>query len=324
MKRLLITALLTLLVLPISAQEPKQEEPKQEEPKKEEPKQEKSAKQKQEQKPATNPVPASPALNKVTSYDELVEAFTAQKINFQKNESSRSLLFNTRRDDFEGVMIVRWDGNNGVLHLVQTIPLKVPDEKRGLFLEAAQALNHGFLFPGIGMNLETGSTYYRISIPIAPRGYVLDYELGTYTRFTLTKASEFFPTLSDVVEGKVKPDEVVLYHQKKLREKSAKPDAPVKLTGRFARTALESDWVLDFSKPDVVQVIRDGKVAVVSSYSVKGNLVTFTDQKGPLMAKTPGEYRVFLSNGKLTLRMQKDDARDRASLLTGGVWSSKK
>ena len=111
--------------------------------------------------------------------------------------------------------MVRWDSGNGILHLIQTLPLRVTEDKYNLFLKAAQKLNHGFLFPGIGVNLENGGTYYRLSIPVQPRGFLFDYELGAYNRFAIQKAKEFYPTLEAAVDGKVTIDELILHHQKR-------------------------------------------------------------------------------------------------------------
>ena len=129
--------------------------------------------------------------DRVESYADLVDSFDDMKIKFQNNEEASTLLFQTKRKNFEGVMVVKWDDRNGVMHLIQTMPLRIEKEKFSRFLLVAQKLNHGFLFPGLGINLDNGGTYYRLSIPVSPRGYILRKELETYTRFSINKPSVF-------------------------------------------------------------------------------------------------------------------------------------
>lgn len=258
---------------------------------------------------------------KITSYEELVQAYKDRKFSIEQNAPSRTLLFETSREDFRGVMVVKWDEQNGVVHFIQTMPLRVKKEDYGLFLEAAQRLNHGFLFPGIGVNLANGGTYYRLSIPVAPRGYLYEYEVGRYTTFTLAKAYEFLPTLKGVLDGKIKMDELILTHQKRLRELGNRKKTPVKLDAKYEREFMDEKWELDFSKPGQVTVFREGKEVVVSRIEVTGDELKIEDTEGEHASAGKGTYRVFKSDDKLSFRLVQDPADNRKQVLAGGVWN---
>ncbi len=267
---------------------------------------------------------AAQPTRKISSFAELCIAYETQKIKFKRNDKNESILFQTSKGVFSGVMVVKWERANGVCHFIQTMPLELKAEQVDLFLRAAQTLNHGFLFPGLGVNLNNMGTYYRLSIPVAPRGYLLDFEVGTYTKFALNKISEFMPSLKDTLDKKIKIEELILSHQKHIRALRAKLSKKISLSGKFTRDTLGSHWELDFSKPGVVQVSRDDKVGVVSTIKIEGDQITFTDQKGPLAAKEPGVYKIFLSNDKLSFRVSEDPVEARTVLLGGGTWNLEK
>ncbi|MEE2640349.1 MAG: hypothetical protein VX768_06955 [Planctomycetota bacterium] len=263
--------------------------------------------------------PQRTAESQIKTFEDLCEAYTAQKIKFQKNETNQTLLFPTRSQSFSSLMVIRWDQVNGVVHFIQTMPLTVKKEQVPLYLKAAQQLNHGFLFPGIGINLENGGTYYRLSVPVSPRGYLFDYEVGTYTKFALRKASEFMPTLQSTLDGQVPLEGIIQHHQKHLRTLRANAKQ-YQLTGRYQRSSQESEWILDFSEPGVLKVLRDGKTGVVSDYTQLDREITLTDREGPLAAKSKGVYEILLSNGKLSWKKKSDPVLNRSNLLTTGSW----
>ena len=260
--------------------------------------------------------------DRVESYADLVDSFDDMKINFQNNEEASTLLFQTKRKNFEGVMVVKWDDRNGVMHLIQTMPLRIEKEKFSRFLLVAQKLNHGFLFPGLGINLDNGGTYYRLSIPVSPRGYILRKELETYTRFSINKAAEFLPTIKKAMNEEIAIDELIPLHQKHLREMAAKPKSTIKLSGKFKRNAMDSEWELDFSKEGQVTLKRDGEKNVVSKITIEGTEYSFEDQEGTLKAAGIGTYQVALDGDQLTFRLKEDASKNSASLLTGGKWTA--
>ena len=272
---------------------------------------------------AISPAPCTYGQDdRVESYADLVESFEAMKIKFQNNEEGRTIMFETRRKGFEGVMVVKWDDRNGVMHLIQTMPLRIEKENFDRFLLVAQKLNHGFLFPGLGINLDNGGTYYRLSIPVSPRGYLLRNELETYTRFSISKAAEFLPTIKKAMNEKIAIDELIPLHQKHLRDMAAKPKSTINLSGKFKRNALDSEWELDFSTAGQVTLKRDGEKNVVSKITIEGTEYSFEDVEGTLKASGVGKYQVALDGDELTFRLKEDAAKARATLLTGGKWTA--
>ncbi|MEC9091275.1 MAG: hypothetical protein VX438_01120 [Planctomycetota bacterium] len=259
---------------------------------------------------------------KITSFRELCKAYEAQKIRFQKNDRNESLLFETRKGKFDGLMVVKWDAGSGVVHFIQTMPLTLKKDQVSLFLEISQTLNHGFLFPGISVNLENLGTYYRLSVPVAPRGYLFDYEVGTYTKFALNKAAEFLPTIELGLEKKIKVEELLLFHQKKMRDLRSQFPMDLEVHGKFVRHSGDVTWELDFTKSGVVRFIREGKVERVSDFEIVKEKIIFKGQDSTVENES-GHYEIFLSNQKLTFRKSKDPVDSRSVLLTGGPWTQK-
>lgn len=256
----------------------------------------------------------------VQSFAELCEAYAAQKIKFKRNDENQTLIFLTKQGDFTALMVVKWDSSNGVVHFIQTMPLAVKEDQVDLYLKVSQTLNHAFLFPGLGVDLDKKGTYYRLSVPVAPRGYLFDYEVGTYTKFVLNKAAEFLPTIKAALNEEIGVDEVILSHKKHLKKLLAEKQSQLSLNGKYRRAAFGSQWVLDFTQPGVVRVSSDGEVGVVSNYRLKGNQITFSDKEGKLAAKEDGVYTLFNSNGILTFTLKNDPAKRRSDLLIRGPW----
>lgn len=261
---------------------------------------------------------------KIKSFDDLAQAYERQKIKITKNEKAQTLLFPTTVGKLQGAMVVSWDSKNGVLHLIQTMPVSVPKEKTDQYLRAAQTLNHGFLFPGIGLDLKKGTAYYRMTIPISPRGYIYDYELGTYTKFVMRKAAEFSPTMEAVVTGEISVEDVNLYHRKRLFDLLDKKPVQIRLMPKYERTISDNKWVLDFSVGNVLKVYRDGKLVVESKLEISGDLCELEDTAGDLSSDGIGSYKLIVSNGKLSFRPEKDPSNNRKAVLSGGVWSAAK
>ena len=178
---------------------------------------------------AATPATAPAQESRVASFAGLVEFYKSQKIMLNVDEPNESLQFAMQKENFSGVMVVKWDGRNGVCHFIQTMSYAVPEDKVQTYLLAASRLNHGFLFPGIGINLDNLGTYYRLTVPVAPKGYLSSTEVGTFSNFTLNKAVEFLPTLKEVLDGKVAVKDVVAHHQQKMiaraKQNAAQPAA---------------------------------------------------------------------------------------------------
>lgn len=280
-----------------------------------------------EESKKTNPTPTSKQQTKqpakpqqIASYADLVKAYERQNISVKSNEKSQTLMFQTKRPEFVGVMVVKWDQVNGVCHFIQTTPFKIEKDDYPLYLEAAAKLNHGFLFPGIGLDMERGGNYYRLSVPIEPRKYLFDYEIASYTNFTLNKASEFLPTLKKVIDGTTKVENVVKVHQLHMIELRTERNAMAKLAGKYESDALDEAWTIIFFKNGNIHLLRDGEKEVQSSYKVKGNQITVQDLDGKLASEKPGIYKFQIKDEQLIFTLVKDDAEDRVEVVTSKPW----
>ncbi|MDG2470559.1 MAG: hypothetical protein P8M80_14850 [Pirellulaceae bacterium] len=129
---------------------------------------------------------SSPQPNgiKVTSFEELVNVFKTRNIAIESNSKNQVIQINASQDDSRSVLVIKWDNKNGVIHFIQVMPMILKEEQEALFLQSAAILNHGFLFPGIGINPVNHGTYYRLSLPISPRGYLWDFEVIPHTRLS--------------------------------------------------------------------------------------------------------------------------------------------
>jgi len=270
--------------------------------------------------PATKPASSSTEPQQIKSYADLVSAYKKLNIKIKSNDENQTLMFRTERSNFSGVMVVKWDHINGVCHFIQTMPFDIKKEDYSLFLEAAAKLNHGFLFPGIGLDMTRGGSYYRLSVPIEPRKYLFDFEISSYTNFTLNKASEFLPTLKKVINREVTVDDVIKVHQLYMIEWRAERNAMAKLAGKYESDAINTNWTITFSENGKIGLFRDGKKVVESTYTVKGNQITVQDVSGELIAKEPGVYKFTIKDEQLTFTVVKDDAEDRVKVVTSKPW----
>ena len=218
------------------------------------------------------------------------------------------------------MIVVRWDQPNGVCHFIQTLPLVLEAKQVPSYLDAATRLNHGFLFPGLGMNPDNHGTYYRLSIPVAPRGYLYDYEVMTYTKFVLDKAVEFLPTLKMAVAGEIEGKDVVAKHKEQLRKAFAEQSGRLELVGKYTSEALDEKWTLTLSGNGRVELLRGSSSAVISSFSIADDTITFVDRSGVLASKEKGVYQFKLDGDELTFTLKEDDAVGRKKVLTTNPW----
>ena len=264
--------------------------------------------------------PPQPTGIKVTSFEELVNVFKTRNIAIESNSKNQVIQINASQDDSRSVLVIKWDNKNGVIHYIQVMPLILKEEQEALFLQSAAILNHGFLFPGIGINPVNHGTYYRLSLPISPRGYLWDFEVITLTRFTMNKAAEFLPTLTAILDGKIEVKDTLTAHQQHLKALAKSRIVSNIFTRKYSTQALGSEWILDFKK-ETVQLLRDGKLAIQSNYSVNNNQLTFTDTAGPLASKDAATYQYRLDQDRLIFDVVNDTSSGRTKVITGDLWT---
>ncbi|TWT40135.1 hypothetical protein KOR42_49830 [Thalassoglobus neptunius] len=264
---------------------------------------------------ATSPVDAQqPEESQIKSLENLMQFFQRIGINSQADLEQGFIAIPVKKEAFDAVHVVRWATSDGVVHFIQVIPLKVAPERIGALESAIVRLNHSYPVPGLGFNHETGTLYFRMTVPFAPAGYLTEQETQEYFGYCINQAYQFVPTLTELVEGRVEPDNILQYHRQVLQN-SLGP------YGVWKKTAAGSEWVLTVKTNGETTLQRDGEVVVDSMAKVEGTTITFDDINGSLAANDPGVYEFTAKDGQLTFTKKSDTSTGREQILTGDAWA---
>ncbi len=164
----------------------------------------------------------------LTSYQDVLEVLTDDSVLHQPNNKNQSIRIPTKRKDLDAVMIIRWQTNEGVVSFVQSMPMEVPEERVQSLETVMMRLNHMLAIPGFSINHENRLPYYRLVIPLNPRGGIQTNEFHLYLQLTLKHATTFFGPLKQVAEEGADPVEVIdkiLQNSKDRKAVEELPDA---------------------------------------------------------------------------------------------------
>ncbi|MEW4529510.1 MAG: YbjN domain-containing protein [Maioricimonas sp. JB045] len=256
---------------------------------------------------------AEPAL--LASFEDVVAVLERDGVPHQVNAEQQFVTIPTRRNGFQGVMLIRWAATDGVLHFVQNMPLQVPEDRRSDLVDAMVRLNHVYPVPGLGFNHATSTTYYRMTVPIQPRGGLTDRELTTYFNYALQQAINLLPTVKAVIDGDVAPDQVVAWFFNDQQRRQL--EFP---SGRFATEVAGATWTLELDGKGGAKLLRDGTVMVQSSYVTAGNRVTINDTEGDLACEGSGVYQWQSGSDGLRFSKLDDSCEGRSEILSAGPW----
>jgi len=145
----------------------------------------------------------------LTSYQDVLEVLTGDSVLHQPNNKNQSIRIPTKRKDLDAVMIIRWQTNEGVISFVQSMPMELPEERVKSLETVMMRLNHMLAIPGFAINHENRLPYYRLVIPLNPRGGIQTNEFHLYLQLTLKHATTFFGPLKQVAEEGADPVEVI-------------------------------------------------------------------------------------------------------------------
>lgn len=145
----------------------------------------------------------------LTSYQDVLEVLNDNSVLHQSNNKNQSIRIPTKRKDLDAVMIIRWQTNEGVVSFVQSMPMKVPEERVKSLETTMMRLNHMLAIPGFAINHANRLPYYRLVIPLNPRGGIQTNEFHLYLQLTLKHATTFFGPLKQVAEEGADPVEVI-------------------------------------------------------------------------------------------------------------------
>jgi len=164
----------------------------------------------------------------LTSYQDVLEVLTDDSVLHQPNNKNQSIRIPTKRKGSDAVMIIRWQTNEGVISFVQSMPMEVPEERIKSLETVMMRLNHMLAIPGFTINHANRLPYYRLVIPLHPRGGIQTNEFRLYLQLTLKHATTFFEPLQQVAEEGADPVEVIdkiLQNSKDRKAVEELPDA---------------------------------------------------------------------------------------------------
>lgn len=149
-----------------------------------------------------------PETQRVRSYGQLIELLRRDQVTHQLDPNEQVITIPTRRDHDEGVALLRWQDRDGVLQVIHTLPVTVPAERVAAMESAVTRLNHALALPGFGLNHQTGTLYFRVTLPVAAAG-VSPQDLQSVFRAAVRTAFDMLPALRRVAEEGADPTMIV-------------------------------------------------------------------------------------------------------------------
>lgn len=151
-------------------------------------------------------------MDTISSFDELAAFFAQSGLVHESIREEATLKIPTRKDSLDGVLFLRWEPAQQVVHFVQSLNIAIPEERLQPFALAIALLNHALPFPGFGINIAQGYSYYRVSMPLRPEGTLTKQEVQGLFNLSVRMASEHLPALRDVAEKGTDPGMILFAH----------------------------------------------------------------------------------------------------------------
>ena len=246
---------------------------------------------------------------KVSNFGELIKLLDRDNVTHKTEVANSAVSIPTQKGPIDSVLVIRWDAAEQIVHFVQPMTLVIPENRIADVEAAILRLNHAMPYPGLGFNHDTKTGYFRMSVPTNVRGGLLELEIQSNFSRTVGLAAQWQPILKDVVDGKVKPSNVVAYYNSNQFPQ-----------GRFATKVANSSWTLEFRDRNSVTLQRDGVTVVESKFEIRKQLIRFTDTGGPMAVDSPGTYQWKVENGRLLFHPIDDSSDGRKMVLTTKPW----
>ncbi len=163
--------------------------------------------------------------NRIASYPDLLELLAREGVLHQARTEEKSVTIPTEKGALDGMLLMRWQESDGIIQFIQSLPLEIPADKIAAMESAIARLNHALALPGFDLNHEYRMLTYRQILPIYPRGYVHPAEIQAMFRVTVKTAADFLPTLSRILRGEGKLENIVADAQRDA-EAGAAPVGP--------------------------------------------------------------------------------------------------
>ena len=148
-------------------------------------------------------------METISSYDELVGFFATSGLQHQAEPDQSLIKVPTRQGPLDGVLFIRWEANEQVVHFVQTINIEIPEARLSALALAIAILNHALPLPGFGLNTGLRNCYFRITMPIRPDGTISKQEIQGLFNLVVRNASEHFAVLHDVAQKGADPMQIL-------------------------------------------------------------------------------------------------------------------
>lgn len=138
-------------------------------------------------------------------FADLLDLLRRDGVRHQPLKGESAVAVPTRLGELEGMLLIRWQADEGVVQLLQSIPLVVPAERVGALEEAILRINHALVVPGLGYDHDTRALYMRVLMPVYPGDGVPVASLRACFRVAVQTASHVLPGLRRVVVDGVQP-----------------------------------------------------------------------------------------------------------------------
>ncbi|MDB4802868.1 YbjN domain-containing protein [bacterium] len=250
----------------------------------------------------------------VRSFEDLVRILETENINHKANAEEKFVIVPINKGGLQAAQVIRWSMHDGVVHFIQVIPLKFKNDKLPAIESAMIRLNHGYPVPGLGMNHENNTPYFRLTVPLLPRQYLLENEVKEYFSFCVNQAINFTPTLLALSKGEIEAENVLDYQRAMIQEKLG----PI---GVWKKSFGGSEWIMQIQPNGETTLMRDGKIAVDSMVSVKEDKMMFDDVNGDLAVDGIGTYTFKVKGTTMTFIPVEDPGEGRKQVLSEGAWS---
>lgn len=144
-------------------------------------------------------------MDTVSSYDDLARFFAESGLVHQAEPEQFLVKMPTRMGSLDGVMFIRWEATQQVVHFIQTINIEIPAERLSALALAIAILNHALPLPGFGINVGVRNCYFRITMPMRPEGTLTRMEIQGLFNLAVRIAAEQFAILHDVAVNGADP-----------------------------------------------------------------------------------------------------------------------
>lgn len=245
----------------------------------------------------------------IADFEGLVGLLNRDGVVHKTDLQNQSVTIPTEKGTIDGVLVIRWDTQQSIVHFIQPLMMTIPNDKFDAMESAMMRLNHGMPYPGLGINHKMNGGYFRMSVPLVNNRGLTDREVRAYFSNTLAEAAKWRPELKKVLEGTTVPDRIV----------EAYRDSQFP-TGSFTTKVIGSTWTLNFDGKDSLTLTRDGKEVVQSTYEVRGDRIRFVDRGGPMSTDSPGVYAWKHEGDKLQFKPVNDESDGRKKVLGDAPW----